>query len=436
MRVVWHCEDRAGPAMAGPAIRAVELAARLARTHEVTLACPGATALPDALRAPPGGGRALRLAEHAGGSLTALAADADVLVTQGFGFPGGDLARLPPGLRLVLDLYDPVQLELLSRAGGRPTPEQLLHLAAVRWRLLALLARADHVLCASERQRAFWLGWLGAAGRLSPGALGHDPEARALLAVVPFGVPGAPPAGDDGAAARLLARASRGEPALLWWGGLWDWMDPITAVRAVKRLRAAGLRATLVLPAGNRPGAAPMAMDARAEQEARLLGLWGDGVGRLPAWLPYAERGALLGAAAAAVSCHRPSLEADLAFRTRLLDCLWAGLPFAATAGDELSERADREGWGRAVPPGDADALAHALAELLRPEARAAMRASAAARAPAHSWDAAAARLAALLEQPPPPRPPAVLPELRGAHAGALVRTATRKVWARLRGRK
>ena len=56
-------------------------------------------------------------------------------------------------------------LEQLMQFGPRPTPDQRLSLGHVRARLLALLKRADHVLCASSRQRTFWLGWLGAAGR-------------------------------------------------------------------------------------------------------------------------------------------------------------------------------------------------------------------------------------------------------------------------------
>ena len=230
MRVVWHCEDRAGPAMAGPAIRAVELCSRLAQDHEVQLLCPGATELPEAQRS--GGGRAFEVAEHAAGrSLLGALKGADVFVTQGFGFPRRDLWRLPRSIRLVVDLYDPVQLELLSRLRQDEGARGRLHLAFVRRRLLWLVSRADHVLCASERQRALWLGWLGAAGRLTPEALRDDPEARALLAVVPFGSGRLPPAEE---AVRLPVPA--GDAAVIWWGGMWDWMDPLTAVHAVAKL--------------------------------------------------------------------------------------------------------------------------------------------------------------------------------------------------------
>ena len=442
--------------MAGPAIRAVELASRLAAKHEVTLACPGASALPAALRAAkiPGPGadagspaaargssRSFAVRELAEGeSLRPLLDElqADVLIAQGFGFPARELLALPSRVRLVVDLYDPVLLELLARAGGAPDAQTRLHLLAVRARLFLLLARADHVLCASERQRAFWLGWLGAAARLTPEALAKDPAARALLAVVPFGIEDGPCVADaEAPGAKALREAAGGaEHAILWWGGLWDWMDPRTAVRAIARLRAEGLSAALVLPAGNRPGAAPMRAAALADDEARRAGLGGSGVGRLSSWIRYAERGPLLAAASAAVSCHTPSLEAELAFRTRLLDCVWAGLPVAATAGDELSARAEREGWGAAISPGDDAQLAEALKLLLDPLASRTARAAALSAAPGYTWEKSAAPLLALLDAPAPARPSpanALLPELQGAAAGELAGAALGKLWRAIR---
>src|SRR2546423_10497719 len=68
-----------------------------------------------------------------------------------------------------------------------------------------------------------------------------------------------------------------------------------------------------------------------------------------------------------AVSAHKPSLETELSFRTRLLDCLWAALPAACTAGDVLASEGERQGWARTAPTGDHPALAHALVALCDP---------------------------------------------------------------------
>src|SRR6185295_17244970 len=82
---------------------------------------------------------------------------------------------------------------------------------------------------------------------------------------------------------------------------------------------------------GRRPGTAAPPMHVAAD-EARAAA--GPGVHFVDEWVAYEARGAWLLDADLAVSAHKPSLEAELAFRTRLLDCLWAALPAACTSGD------------------------------------------------------------------------------------------------------
>jgi glycosyltransferase involved in cell wall biosynthesis len=420
MRIVWHCEDRVGTDMAGPGIRVVELSRRLSRRHAVAVVAPGATTLagePFETREPEGLAGALRGAE--------------AFVTQGFKFPLRSALRFHG--RLVLDLYDPVQLEQLVQFGPCPTPEQRVSLAHVRARLLALLGRADHVLCASERQRAFWLGWLGAAGRLAPRTLATDPDARRLVAIVPFGIPDEPPGAGDGSLRRELSIAP-GAPLALFWGGLWDWMDPALAVQAFAELRKSGPDAHLVFLAGARPGGDTMRAAAdRARAAVGQLGMT-DRVHFLDRWIPYAQRGAVLAEADIAVTAHRSTLEAELAFRTRLLDCLWAGLPPVCTRGDALAEAAEREGWGGAADPGDAAGLARAAAALLAPGARDRARARMEPAVERYRWSRAAVTLGELLEFPAPERSSLLVPgEVVGASPLEMARALGGKIARRMR---
>ena len=395
--------------MAGPGIRAVELSRRLAEHHQVTLVAPNAAELR---------GETLHPSEDLGAAL----AGADVFVTQGFGFPLPHLLRFRG--RLVLDLYDPVQLEQLAHMGGRPTPAQIVEVRYVRRRLQYLVGRADNLLCASRPQRALWLGWLGACGRLTPQALASDPEASRLLAVVPFGLPERPPV-RDGTPLRGAIGASASDLVALWAGGLWDWMDPALAVKALAlaRQRVPDLR--LALLAGGRPGTAAPPMRAAAD-EARAAA--GPGVHFVDQWVPYEERGAWLLDADLAVSAHKPSLEAELAFRTRLLDCLWAALPAACSEGDVLASEGERQGWARTAPVGDVHAFADAMVALCDPAENAKARAAARAAAAARTWQRSADTLLALLDAPAPPRP-ALLSKDTPALAGVFARKALRKLF-------
>lgn len=403
MRIVWHCEDVVGAKMAGPGIRAVELSRRLAEHHEVTLVARGSEEL---------SGETFHSAQDLGAALPG----ADVLITPGFGLAMPRLFRF--GGRLVLDLYDPVQLEQLSRVGTRPTPAQIVEVGYVRRRLQYLLARADHVLCASRPQRAYWLGWLGACGRLTPQALANDPEASRLLAVVPFGLPESPPS-RAGSPLRAAIGASASQRVALWAGGLWDWMDPALAVAAAALARQRVPDLQLAFLAGQRPGtaAAPVRPDAPRA-----------GVHFIDQWVPYQERGAWLLDANLAVSAHKPSLEAELAFRTRLLDCLWAALPAACTAGDVLACEGELQGWARTAPAGDAAALADAMVALCDPAQNERARAAARTAANARTWQHSAETLLALLDAPPPPRA-TLLSRDTPALAGVFARKALRKLF-------
>ena len=113
----------------------------------------------------------------------------------------------------------------------------------------------------------------------------------------------------------------------------------------------------------NHPAAAKSTKAAR--ELAGELGLLGSVVHFHEGWVPYAERGAWLTQADCAISAHADHLETRFAYRTRLLDCFWAGLPVVCTSGDDLAERVAREGLGAVAPPGDADALAAALEGVL-----------------------------------------------------------------------
>jgi glycosyltransferase involved in cell wall biosynthesis len=408
VRIAYHCEDVVGARMAGPGIRAVELARRLAARHQVTLVAEGAGELQ---------GEPFRASRDLG----AVLRDSDAFIAQGFGFPLPHLLRF--GGRVMLDLYDPVQLEHLARIGSAPTADQIVEVGYVRRRLQYLIRRADHVLCASLPQRAHWLGWMGASGRLSPQALAADPEASRLIAIVPFGVPETPPRKGNSPLRQAIGAAPDDRIAL-WAGGLWDWMDPALAVRATGIAQRRVPRLKLALLAGQRPGKAAPPMRAAAD-EARSVA--GPGVHFVDAWVPYEERGAWLLDADLAVSAHRPSLEAELAFRTRLLDCLWTALPAACTAGDVLAMEGEHDGWAFTAPPGDAEAFANAIVALCDPAANEKARAAATRAAKDRTWQRSADVVLRLLEGSAPERP-RLLDRQTPAVAAVFARKALKKL--------
>jgi glycosyltransferase involved in cell wall biosynthesis/GT2 family glycosyltransferase len=351
-RILVICPDKTGPLMAGSAIRSVEIASMLARDFDVTIAVP-ADGEPVVSAA-----RSVRVPTEA--TLPELVAAADCVMIAG-------RSELMTAIRkpLIVDLYDPFILsdlefygEGFDAAGGRP-------LLALRW-LQHHLENGDFFVCASEAQRRFWLGMLAAAGRVNHANYAADRELARLLAIVPFGVATATPERTARAVKGVIPGIADDDKLVLWAGGLWNWFDPLTLVEALARLRATrpevkGLFLGVRHP---NPDIGTMAIAARARARARELDLIDRGVFFID-WVPYGERQNYLLDADVGVSLHRPGIEAQFAFRTRILDYLWADVPMVLGRGDELAERIEREGLGLTVPHGDVAATAAALAAMI-----------------------------------------------------------------------
>ncbi|HZS03140.1 MAG TPA: glycosyltransferase [Chloroflexota bacterium] len=393
--ILLVCGDPVGATMAGPGVRAWEMARALARAGlPVLLAAPNADP-------PAGEGFRVVSYEERPERLVRLARQASVVLVQGF------LLQKAPALRtlgtpLVVDLYDPFILENLAFFAHDRLPfRQAIHgehLGVLNDQLQA----GDFFLCASERQRDYWLGMLAANNRLNPATYDADPTLRALIDVVPYGLPPEPPRAACPALKGVQPGIAATDRVILWGGGLWDWFDPLTLVRAMARVAAERPDARLVFLGTRHPNAAlpPMAMPGRTQELATALGL-ADRHVFFRDWVPYAERAAYLLEADLGVSLHPESVETRYAFRSRLLDCFWAGLPLVCTRGDALADLVEREGLGRVVPPGDEAAVAAALLELLaQPDLRATLAPRFARVAATLTWDRAVAPLAAYCRAP------------------------------------
>ena len=360
-RVLVICNDKIGKQMAGPAIRAYELAKAL-RPHvrEVVLASVETDAEP--------------LEDFAvvyyhirdQRALKPLIARADVIVAQ----PQWPLVAAwmrGSGARLVFDLYDPEPLEVLEFLSDRgPLLRRMLDTLTVD-RVLDALHDGHHLLCASEKQRDLWLGTLLAERLLGPAAYDRDPSLRSWIDLVPFGVPADPPSpvpGAPGPRERFAPQIGPDDEVVLWNGGIWNWLDAPTAVRAVARLAARRPQVRLVFMGAASAGAGRRAADD-VRRVAGELGVLDRLVFLNSAWVPYAERANWLLGADVAISTHTEHLETRFAFRTRLLDCFWSGLPVVCTEGDDLAERVARDDLGAAVPQRDAGAVAAALERVL-----------------------------------------------------------------------
>ena len=390
--------DRLGRELAGPAIRALAIADDLAGAgHDVTLASlqPG--------EAPARGYGVLVGTGEA--ELRAAAERTTIVVAQGWVLGGRPYLTADDKL-VVADVYDPMHLEQLEQGHEAGTDEgrRQAVLGAVSI-LNHQLRRADLLLCASEKQRDLWLGQLAGLGRVNPRTYDDDPSLRSLIDVVPFGLPASAPEHRRPAVRGVVPGIGASDPLLLWGGGIYNWFDPLTLLRAVDRLRGTHPDVRLYFMGLRHPNPEipTMRMAVDAQRLAAELGLVGSHVFFNEGWVPHDDRQDILLEADLGLSTHLDHVETAFSFRTRILDYLWAGLPVVATEGDSLADLVEAEGLGATVPSGDVAALHDALDGLLRsPEARAAARDRIAAVRPRFTWDRVLEPLRRFCEDPRP----------------------------------
>jgi glycosyltransferase involved in cell wall biosynthesis len=341
--VLLVSNEPVGRTMAGPGIRYRQFALQLSDRFDVTLVIPN-----DPDEDLPGV-RVVRASDLGHRGFGRLAQSVDAVVAQQLTIATMErLARR--GARVVYDLYDPLLFEALAYHQGDDDISDYagsLSRAAMLKQILAL-ATGSAFLCASDRQRDLWLGVLSSLGRIGFGEYAEDPSLKRLVTVVPFGIEPEPPHGESPALKGVRPGIGESDRVLLWGGGVWNWLDPLTPIRAVAELAERRDDVHLVFLGIRHPSprVPEMQMARAAVDLARNLGVLDSKVHFNFDWVPYAERARFFLDADLGISAHFDTVETRFAFRTRLLDYFWANLHSETGSGS-----ADSGGpWGSRPP--------------------------------------------------------------------------------------
>jgi glycosyltransferase involved in cell wall biosynthesis len=379
MRVLVLTDDVVGPAMAGSAYRSWELASALARAgHQVSVA------------AAPGSHRP----SEAGPNLVDRPrwTEADAVISPPWNLPA---RAFVPGHLLIVDGITPLIAEL-DAMPATPAIERRRRTAAARLPLVA--ARADALLTGGPAQVEWWSERI--RGRFGFPFLN-----------VPFGIPDRPPDPERGS----IPAVPDTHAVVLWWGGVWPWLDLDTLLAARARLGSAPV--TVVVPTAQRPdGAATGVTAEELKRKAHQHGLKPPAVVALEHWVPYHDRHIILNRASLVAVLHQSTEEAALSFRTRAMDGVWAGVPVLLSEGGEASRQTREEGWGGVVAAGDVRGVAAAMELLLGEREQARCRLAISQSRDAWTWSRVTEPLVSALDE---------LPGVpRRALAPALVRAA------------
>ncbi len=391
--ILLIAHDVVNARMAGPGIRHWEMARALAGPLSVTLATPG-PGLPDERFA------SFVYARGGWDSIVPAITQADVLL-----FTGDLLLDFPQlsqcGKPLVIEATYPYTFEPLQLHSRLPLDQQMPSFTNRLETMRRAALAGDFFFCANQRQRDYWLGVLDALGRINPYTFPADQMLYQLIDIVPFGLPSRPLEHDAPVIKGVIPGIGLNDRVVLWGGGLWEWLDPLSLVQAIARVAEKRPDVRLVFPATRHPNAAvpDMPMRAKTVELSDRLGLTGKVI-FFGDWVPYELWPSYLLEADIGASLHREALETHFAFRTRMLDYIWAGLPMVVNGGDTTSELVTRYGLGQVVPPQDTEAIAGAIVQLLdTPDLRGTYRAHFEQVRPDFTWEKVCQPIARFCQQ-------------------------------------
>jgi glycosyltransferase involved in cell wall biosynthesis len=344
--------------LAGPGLRYLEMARALSDEIEVTLAIPGETTLivPEISLVSyhyshPKDFQKL-IEAHDAALVTAFTLNKFPLLRQ---------IKIP----YIIDLYDPFIFEnFFYYLDETPDVQAEFNRQAVNL-LNQVAILGDYFICGSERQRDMWIGLLTANGRVNPYTFAQDASFRELIDVVGIGIPDREPV------QRTFLRGTCPEfpencRIILWGGGIWDWLDPLTLLKAWPEIIEHYPDARLVYLGTRHPNPEIPQHRVVAELEslAEEMGERNQTVFFLE-WLSYSDREALLQEADIGVTLHRDHIETHFSIRTRIFDYIWARLPILVSEGDVTSQWVQKFALGKVVSPQDPDLVAQAIQEIL-----------------------------------------------------------------------
>ena len=330
-KILVFSQDVIGKSMAGPGIRSWEFAGALSEDHTVTLAAPN---LPDVKS------DKFDIVSYQHRRVLELLHGYDIIITQAVSPAIAYMARKYHS-KVILDAYDPLLLETLEVFRRQPAAYQN-HKNQHYWTEMTLsLQFADAIICASERQRDLWIGALMALNRIRPSDYAADVTLRSLVDVVPFGLRAEDPQSRPDTGFRRKYGIKASDTVLLWAGGIYDWYDPLTLIRAMEIISRQRSDIKLVFLGLKHPnsGVEESQLTGRTKQLSDELGLTDKTIMFNFSWIPYDEWPSYLLETDIGLSSHPDHLETRFAFRTRVIDSyLWGLRPIITTEGDAMAD--------------------------------------------------------------------------------------------------
>lgn len=335
--------------MAGPSIRYWNIATQLSTKFEVHLTTPNQSDIKHS---------DFQVFRYVKSQVRKNIKSYDAILVQGLTLFKNSYLKYC-GVPLIVDLYDPFVLEMLEERDHEKDYKLDLEI------LLEQIRCGDYFICASEKQRDLWIGFLLASKKLNIETYREDKSLKNMIGIVPFGMSSKEPVVQYNPYQKY-----QGKKIILWGGGLWNWLDPITLLQAFGRLVTKRDDIVLFFMGVKHPNdlIEEKTVVKKMKEVISTYDLNQEAI-IFNDWVPYDERQCYYKNAHVAVTTYYDNLETRFSFRTRVLDYIWCDLPMVLTKGDVLSTVISDNQCGLTVNPQNIDELATAIERLLDDQA-------------------------------------------------------------------
>lgn len=294
-------------------------------------------------------------------TLPKLIAEQDAVIVS---YNAGDMTikvldNIRDDQQLILDGYVPIYIEMSARNSANLQREfDAFNFENKIW--TRALKRGDILMCANENQLKFYRGVMASVGRVNP--ITYSDEN--LIQIVPYGIYRDRPIAKSSPVSAMLTNKKSFK--LLWFGGIYPWFDLTDLLRAVKLANQKAPIELIMVGIKNPFNQHPDFVAKYNEVMKFITDEKLEKIVHIADWVPFDTRADWYLDSDAVILINKVGIENTLAWRTRLVDYIWADLPVLTNGGDPLSDMLERENAVDILPGLEAEDLAKSLEKLVR----------------------------------------------------------------------
>lgn len=335
--VLVLCHDVIGKKMAGPGIRYTNVAKQLSTVSDVTLAYFSNKTKFDK--------QALEI-NRDGEEYKSIFDKHNIIFAQWLSLDMLNYAK-SKNIDVIFDLYAPVPIEYMASVEFSETINKTkdVEFEGLLEVYKYYFENGSLFVCSNQRQKNFWLGYATSLGLLKPSDFSDQNSLVNKIIIGPMGIENTP-----NKKANLKLRKELGltknDFVLLWTGGIWDWFDACTVIKAVAKTGKSDIKLVFLGTKHPNDNVKEMSESYKARKLSEDLGLTNKNVYFMDGWIDYNSRHNYMLDADAAIYCDKSSLETEFSHRTRVLDHVWLGLPTICSRGDYFSDLIENKELG------------------------------------------------------------------------------------------